>query len=144
MWLNWLGKCSIFQTRYRQAVSFEYKCRSLQWRILYLTLEIRGSLKVACKFVQNVPSQKKNWIMHLCKSWEMLFNAQPYVLVCTSLLGQPHPQSSYTDSLHGASHCSSISVLFPLHISAKCQCSHFADRKVGLWVIKQLNHGHFV
>lgn len=140
MWLHWLGKCSIFQTRHRQAVSFEYKCRSFQWCIFYLTLETRGSLKVACKFVQNVPSQKTGsctyanhemcFLMHSLGSCVPLCWASPDLRAGILALPMGPPTA--------LPHLSS----FPLHTSAECYCSHFTDRKVGHCVMKQLNHGH--
>lgn len=129
----------------RLAVSFEYKCRVFS-DSFYLTLEIKGSLKVACKFVQNVPDfGRKGLRTGSCsyanhKKWYLMQTRGPSVYLW---LDQLWHHRGYANSPCRASHCTSTSVLLPSETSCDDDHSHFIDRKGGLWVTEDLSRVHF-
>ena len=159
MWLNWLGKWSIFQTSHRQAfTSFEYKCRSLQWCVSLYSGNYRlfeGSMQICSKCPRLWEKRPKAWITLLCKSGEVLPNVQPEICLGTTGLDQPWPHRRYTNSPHtspctSASACLlslsfSLSLCLSLCLSLsrynklRMLCSHFTDSKEGLCMIKWLN-----
>lgn len=81
MWLNWSGKCLGSQTSHRQTRG-RLNTKAESEVSIYLVLEVRGSLKVTCRFVENAPGLWKTGL-RLC-SVRCTFDGPAWGLVLSS------------------------------------------------------------